>query len=162
MTLPKTRRVAFTLVELLTVMFIIAVLAAISVVVARSGIRDSYTTTGAADSVTQRLLIARNRALRDRTPVGLRFIRDPQNPSYSRSFQFIEMPVLWAPNQNPDGHALSQTNPRPPFVVVRYVQDLNGMLQENTSNPTTVGVFVFGINIQAFDVKIGDLLRLGD
>jgi prepilin-type N-terminal cleavage/methylation domain-containing protein len=158
------RRAGFTLVELLTVMFIIAVLAAITVVVARSNIADSYTTTGATDRLSGWLMIAKNRALRDRTPVGLRLIRDPNNPLYVREAQYVEMPVLWAPNQNPDGYALSQTTPRPPFLVVRYEATANGYRQEDgvQSAASNFGVFVFGLDLPGFDVQRGDLIRLAD
>ena len=154
------RRAGFTLVELLVVIFLIAVLAAITVTVARSSITDSYTTTGATDRLSGWLLIAKNRALRDRTPVGVRLIRDPANPLVVREAQYIEMPLLWAPNQNPDGFALSQTSPPPPFLVVRYDAGPGGYRQEDGG--TNYGLFVFGLDLPSFDVKIGDLVRISD
>jgi prepilin-type N-terminal cleavage/methylation domain-containing protein len=154
------RRAGFTLVELLVVIFLITVLAAITVTVARSSITDSYTTTGATDRLSGWLLIAKNRALRDRTPVGVRLIRDPANPLVVREAQYIEMPLLWAPNQNPDGFALSQTSPPPPFVVVRYDAGPGGYRQEDGG--TNYGLFVFGLDLPSFDVKIGDLIRISD
>ncbi|HEY2784729.1 MAG TPA: prepilin-type N-terminal cleavage/methylation domain-containing protein [Fimbriiglobus sp.] len=159
------RRAGFTLVELLTVMFIISVLAAIAVSVARSSIADSYKTVGGADRLSGWLIIAKNRALRDRVPVGLRLIRDPNNPNVAREAQYIEMPVLWAPNQIPDGYVLSQVqNPSPPFLVVKYDQGIGGLRQEDgvQSAASQYGVFVFGLNVLAFDVKVGDLLSLAD
>jgi prepilin-type N-terminal cleavage/methylation domain-containing protein len=154
------RRAGFTLVELLVVIFLIAVLAAITVTVARSSITDSYTTTGATDRLSGWLLIAKNRALRDRTPVGVRLIRDPANPLVVREAQYIEMPLLWAPNQNPDGFALSQTSPPPPFLVVRYDAGPGGYRQEDGG--TNYGLFVFGLDLPSFDVKSGDLVRISD
>lgn len=158
------RRAGFTLVELMTVLFVIAALAAITVTIARSQVADSYKTVGGADRLSGWLLIAKNRALRDRVPVGIRLIRDLNNPYVAREAQFVEMPVLWAPNQNPDGFALGMANPRSPFVVVKYDQGAGGLRQEDgiPSAASNYGVFVFGIDVTAFDVKVGDLLRLAD
>jgi prepilin-type N-terminal cleavage/methylation domain-containing protein len=158
------RRAGFTLVELLVVMFLIAVLAAITVTVARSSITDSYTTTGATDRLSGWLLIAKNRALRDKTPVGLRLIRDPNNPLLVREAQYVEMPILWAPNLNPDGQKLSITNPPAPFVVVRYESTGAGYRQEDSvlSAASTCGVFVFGLDLKNLDINRDDILSIAD
>ncbi|MCI0456978.1 MAG: type II secretion system GspH family protein [Gemmataceae bacterium] len=84
-------RRAFTLVELLVAMGILAFLAGLAVLIVAN--LDSWQRAPAgASQVQQALLIAKQRALRDRRPHGLRLIPDKSNPNIVREFQYIEPP----------------------------------------------------------------------
>src|SRR3954468_14225173 len=85
----NTRR-GMTLVELLVVMLIISVLATLVVAVGPKLGEDQRASRG-ADQLSGWLLMARQRALRDKKPRGLRMIGDPKT-GYVHSLQFIEQP----------------------------------------------------------------------
>jgi prepilin-type N-terminal cleavage/methylation domain-containing protein len=109
----RTLRTGFTLVELLVVMSLVVVLAGLTVAVAESGAFGSQKVVSAADRASGWLLIAKQRALRDQRPRGVRFLLSPGNggsptlnppggnsdPSYyvCREAQYIEIPDAWAP-----------------------------------------------------------------
>jgi prepilin-type N-terminal cleavage/methylation domain-containing protein len=69
------RRAGFTLIELLVVMFIIMILAGLTVAFLPS-VMDSRRAAAGADQLQGWLLLARQRALRDRTPTGVRLLVD--------------------------------------------------------------------------------------
>lgn len=107
-------RPAFTLVELLVVMSMVIVLAALAVGVAESGAFGSQKVVSAADRASGWLLVAKQRALRDGRPRGVRFLLSPGGAAdyyTSREAQYIEVPEAWTPNPT----ALS-TGPRIVFV----------------------------------------------
>ena len=136
----RTRpRGGFTLVELIVVMSLAIVLAGLAVAVSESGAFGSQKTVSAADRASSWLIIAKQRALRDGKPRGVRFLfaDDPTRPlltspndyrnfSYvAREAQYIELPDAWAPNptSDPAGPRLilnvqaSGTPPRRAFFV---------------------------------------------
>jgi hypothetical protein len=179
-----SRRPAYTLLELLVVVGLIVVLATLTVAVANSSLVDSYRVVGAADRLSGWLLNAKTRALRDRTPIGVRLIRgsdNPTDPEYFilRSAQLIEMPVLYAPVQDSDQNTL---HPRSPFICVRYLdqrvtiggQPQFGLIQEsggtNVTSRGPAGVFLYWPNnvspyptfTAGLDLNIGDLLRINE
>jgi prepilin-type N-terminal cleavage/methylation domain-containing protein len=87
-------RSAFTLIEMLVVIGIILVLATLSVAIIPSVQQRTKAARG-ADQVQGWLLIARERALRDRQPRGVRLLVDTPDPNgiaYIRSLVFIEQP----------------------------------------------------------------------
>ncbi len=92
-----TRRRGFTLVELLVAIALGIVLLGIAVGVSQSSAFESYKVVGAADRVSQWMLTAKNRALRDRTPRGIRLLRDPANPNLVKEIAYIEQPEPWVP-----------------------------------------------------------------
>jgi prepilin-type N-terminal cleavage/methylation domain-containing protein len=127
------RRPAFTLVELLVVVALIVLLAALVVAVSQSGLLGSQKVVSAADRASGWLLIAKQRALRDRAPRGVRFlltpVQDPLlnppssgDPNYQSYYmateaQYIEAPDPWVPNPN------QELNPTGPRIVFSYQFD---------------------------------------
>jgi type II secretory pathway pseudopilin PulG len=84
---PKGRRPAFTLIELIVVISIIIVIAALGAAFAPR-VTDSQNLTRSVDQLEQWLLTAKMRAKRDGLATGIRFIEDPNNPG----IRFIEDP----------------------------------------------------------------------
>src|SRR5688572_2733931 len=130
MTRVLRRRPGFTLVELIVVIALIIVIAALTVAVFNSGFISSQRVTGGADRIGTAMLIAKQRALRDRAPRGVRFHltpdpRDPTVPPRSfvvTEFQYIEQPDAWSPNPAAAGNA---TGGR---IVIVYQQDRFGRI----------------------------------
>jgi prepilin-type N-terminal cleavage/methylation domain-containing protein len=83
------RRSAFTLIEMLVVIGIIAVLATLSVAIIPSVHQRTKAQRG-ADNTQGWFLVARERALRDHAPRGIRLLVD--SDGYVRSMVFIEQP----------------------------------------------------------------------
>jgi prepilin-type N-terminal cleavage/methylation domain-containing protein len=97
MTRPALRpRLAFTLIELLIVIGIIVLLAALTVMFVPNLDRNK----GVPNATTQLegwIRLAKNQALRDGAPRGIRLIQDPDNPLRVTSLQYIEQPEPLAP-----------------------------------------------------------------
>lgn len=181
MTLSHSRRPAYTLLELMVVVALIIVLATLTVAVANSSLVDSYKVVGGADRVSGWLLQAKQRALRDKTPVGLRLIRGSTNPAdpeyyFCRQAQIVELPTLYAPNQDP---SLNSLPPGAPFVAIRYVNltvptgipanpTADAFTQENAA--AEAGVYMYWPNnVSPYpaltigtDLQVGDLLRVNE
>ncbi|MDC0273536.1 prepilin-type N-terminal cleavage/methylation domain-containing protein [Planctomycetaceae bacterium] len=87
-------RSGFTLVELLVAASIIIVLAAITVR-AISVTADQSKVSEAARTVQSYLEGARNRAIYQKRPVGVRFIRDPNNPRTVSSMMYVGLADLY-------------------------------------------------------------------
>ncbi len=73
-------RRGFTLLELLVVLTLLAVLATLVVVYLIPAFQDNKNVVRGSDRVTTALVIAKQRALRDQAPRGVRFIQDPTIP----------------------------------------------------------------------------------
>lgn len=181
MTLSKLpSRPAYTLVELMVVVGLIVLLATLTVAVANSSLVDSYKIVGGADRLSGWLLTAKQRALRDKTPVGVRLIRDAENPNFCRQAQLVEMPTLYAPNLDSDLNKLSNFAP---FVAIRYSTSLlpiaGDLIQEHGATPHEAGVYLYwpdpapGSIYPTFqprtttdpfgnDLSPGDLIRIGE
>jgi prepilin-type N-terminal cleavage/methylation domain-containing protein len=104
----KFGRGAFTLIELLIVMAIIIILTALTVVYILPAFQDKQNVIRGVDRVTQTLLIAKQRALRDQVPRGVRLLVDSSisQPSaspaplyYCTQMQFIEQPAPFSAGQ---------------------------------------------------------------
>src|SRR5207248_9342123 len=85
----RQNRPGFTLIELLVVMAIISFLAALLVLIG-PGLLKSEKAARGAQTLQGLLFVAKQQALRDRNPDGIRLLQD--NDSYVRSFQYIQQP----------------------------------------------------------------------
>ena len=117
------RRTGFTLVELLVVIALIILLAALATGFAYSGALGSQSVVTSADGASNWCSISKNRAKRDGAPRGVRFYINPataplpENQGMVTEAQYIEMPDLWVPNPNQE---LNATNTLP-LVGARIV-----------------------------------------
>ena len=101
-------RRGYTLVELLVVMSLMILLAALAVGVSYSGMVGSQKVISGADRASGWLLIAKQRALRDGAPRGVRFFLNaataPATGFVSTEAQYIEQPDVWVPNPAQEGN----------------------------------------------------------
>ncbi len=151
-TLTASGRLAFTLIEMLVVISMIVVLATLAVAVIPRVQQQTKASRGA--QLTQGwLLVARERALRDHAPRGVRLIIDPTD-NLIRSMVYIEQPEPFTGGQlsfdpnNPNHAAVSgadltggfgQSSSLWPVQVGDYLQFQNGqsylITGINTPNP---------------------------
>jgi prepilin-type N-terminal cleavage/methylation domain-containing protein len=85
------RRPGFTLVELIVVISLIIVLATIAILFLPTLSQRQRATDGAVQ-LQGWLNIAKQRALRDQTPTGIRLLANPNNPGLVTELQFIQQP----------------------------------------------------------------------
>lgn len=102
MTSTAARRVGFTLVELLVAIAIAIAILGLALYVANSATFESYKVVGSGDRLSQWLMIAKNRALRDKTPRGIRLFvtTNPATPTLQQVTEcaYIEQPDAWIPS----------------------------------------------------------------
>jgi len=87
----RTRRGAFTLVELLVVISIMAALMALTAILI-SVFAPTFKTGNVADQVTGRCLSARQMAKRDGVPTGVRFLMNPTYPTVCNEIVYVRQP----------------------------------------------------------------------
>lgn len=92
-----SRRSAFTLIEMLVVLSIILTLAVLTVLF-MPRFQERQKVPRGADLLQGWLLMAKNRAIRDRVPVGIRFQPWSQNQLYVRDMQYIQKPEDYVPS----------------------------------------------------------------
>ena len=107
----RPARPGYTLVELLVVMSLIILLAALALGVSQTGMFGSQKVISAGDRVSGWLLIAKQRAVRDGAPRGVRFFSSPGDPTRFTEAQYIESPEAWVPNPG------QETNPTGARIV---------------------------------------------
>ncbi|MBL8867985.1 MAG: prepilin-type N-terminal cleavage/methylation domain-containing protein [Planctomycetia bacterium] len=88
----RTTKSGFTLVELLVAMALAVVLLALAIGVSQSSAFDSQKVVGSADRLTEWMIAAKSKALRDKAPRGIRLIPDTANPEIIREIAYIEQP----------------------------------------------------------------------
>jgi prepilin-type N-terminal cleavage/methylation domain-containing protein len=111
------RRAGFTLIELIVVITIIIILAGLALAFLPTA-TDRQRATQGAGMLQGWLLIAKQRALRDQAPRGLRLVIDPANPTIVTQCQYIEQP-------DPMSGGQAMTNPAANTVTFTGV-DLTG------------------------------------
>jgi len=123
-----TGRPAFTLIELLVVIFLITFLAGMTVLIGPALILSESSSRG-AQLLQGNLFVAKQQALRDRAPYGIRLLKDADGQV--RSFQFIQQPSDFT------GGDVTVAPKQATFTGV----DLTGGLQDPTLWPVQINDF---------------------
>ena len=102
----RPARPGYTLVEILVVMSLIILLAALALGVSQTGMFGSQKVISAGDRASGWLLIAKQRAMRDGLPRGVRFFNTSGgatgNVNAFTDAAYIEVPDAWVPNPGQD------------------------------------------------------------
>jgi len=130
-------RSGLTLIELLVVMFIIVMVAGLGIYLMPK-LQSEKGSRGAQD-IQGALMQAKYRALRDKTPKGIRLIPDPADPSKCRSYVFIEQPEDWAATTI----SANAQAPNPNTVYTVTGGDLTGGLPDKTLWPVQPGDYLY-------------------
>ena len=143
------KRSAFTLVELLVTMGIIVALAALTAAFVSTGAIDSQRLISSADRTSGWLVIAKNRALRDQAPRGVRFFINGNSVTEA---QYIEVPEPWVPNPT-----LNENEGR--IVFIQEADTTTGVV-----DPSKYRAYYVASSFGEFDqrVKAGSSLYLSD
>jgi prepilin-type N-terminal cleavage/methylation domain-containing protein len=173
-------RPAFTLVELLVAMAIAVALLALAVGVSQSSAFESYKVTGAADRFSQYLITAKQRALRDKAPRGLRLILDETNADsflrpICRDVAYIEQPEPWlvppvvelrviCGDATQDVNAPAPSPGNPDLRTVRTITDKRVVLRwpNVATNADIINEFELPTSPAGNDpsVRVGDMLLI--
>lgn len=129
-------RRGFTLVELLVAIALAIVILSLAVYLVNSATFESYKVVGAGDRLSQWLMTAKNRALRDKVPRGVRLII---NNGFATEAVYIEQPDPWVPATGTNLMVFipSTTTANPP-----------------TTQPTP-RFFLFGVTLTDFQAVVG-------
>lgn len=154
MMLHTRARRGFTLVEILVAIALGLVLLGIAVAVSQSSAFASYKIVGTADRLSQWMLSAKNKALRDKAPRGIRLLPDPNNGNFVREIAYIEQPDPWIPAANV---TITATSPR--LVVQRVVPQSPPQGAAPMGGVDTTRVFLINADPTGI-ITTGDLLYL--
>src|SRR5947199_396730 len=119
------RRRGFTLIELMVVMALIVVIAALGYALV-PGLLGNYNRVGAVDQVSQWLLTAKQRAKRDQVPTGVRLLPqvdgagnlviNPDGTVFAKTVQYIQQPDVFT-----GGFCQGVTNGAATFMGVDFL-----------------------------------------
>jgi prepilin-type N-terminal cleavage/methylation domain-containing protein len=131
------RRPAFTLIELLTVIALIVVIAAIGLLTVPL-MQSQQKASNNASQVVAWLGNVKAIALRDQRPTGLRFIPDPNNPNFIR-----EVFMIQTPDDFTGGTVLVTNGNAPSIVNVQGADFFGGFGAANVlDHPVQVGDYL--------------------
>lgn len=142
----RQRRPAFTLVEMLVVMAIITLIATITALVVPNVLRNQKVTQG-ANLLQGMLLAAKQRAVREQTPAGVRFIV-AKDPLYPQRIVCTEMIYVVQPDDLVIASDTLQLSASSPYTATSSTQDFSG------------GLTVSAAAADQFTVQAGDYLEL--
>jgi hypothetical protein len=137
-----------TLIELIVVITVLAVLATLVVVYVIPLFQDNKRVIGGVDKVTTALLIAKQRALRDQAPRGVRFIAET-NPGISMIF--TQMQYIEQPDPLSGGQMLLGTAASPLYTAGSTTLNFTNVDFWGGADPN---------NVEQFDVQPGDYFRV--
>ncbi len=129
----RRNRPGFTLIELLVVMAIISFLAALLVLIG-PGLLKSEKAARGAQTLQGILFVAKQQALRDRNPYGIRLLQD--SDTQVRSFQYIQQPGDFT------GGKVMRSPTDPTKIVVSGVDLSGGLGTDSTLWPVQRGDFI--------------------
>jgi type II secretory pathway pseudopilin PulG len=120
----SNRRAAFTLLELVVAMAIILFIAGMVVTFLYATNFQNQNGSRGAEQLQGWLLIAKQRALRDGLPRGVRLLQDPSNPQFVTKLQYIEQPDDYTQGyvRVPVGSATGAPDPRGPSWGSLFIQ----------------------------------------
>jgi prepilin-type N-terminal cleavage/methylation domain-containing protein len=156
---PTSPRHGLTLVELLVVIGIIAGLAALLVVVFPR-LQDSQRASKGADIVQGQLFIAKQMALRDQLPRGVRLISTGAQPGFFDQLQLIEQPPAYSTGVIPTSQIITtatSTWPQDPntgwFIVPFGKDPITGALADFSGGTVKAGDYLdLGAAIDSYTV----------
>jgi len=156
MTRNRLGRPGYTLVEILVVMTLIILLAALALGVSQSGMFGSQKVIGAGDRASGWLLIAKQRAMRDGAPRGVRFYNTvggvTGSPTAFTEAAYIEVPEPWVPNQAQEG------NPNGARIVFVYAWTAATGSPPGPNTVTVSEVYFVGTkaDMDEYDQRVSD------
>lgn len=163
-------RRGFTLVEMLVAMALAIVVLGLAIGISQTGAFDSYKTVGAADKLSQWMLVAKSRALRDKAPRGIRLIPDSTNPEFIREIAYIEQPdpipsngplligsrlIFYYPCQVVDNASGT------PATTYNYDSPFPTALAGAPASPATKSLFLAGLTVAQL-TELNATLQSGD
>jgi prepilin-type N-terminal cleavage/methylation domain-containing protein len=135
-------RKGLTLIELLIVIALMATLATLVALYVLPSFQDNKNVVRGVDRVTTTLLIAKQRALRDHTPRGVRFLT-PGGSLQVTQLAYIELPATYVGSPAPNASTFSSTSGSP--TVTFQNVDFQGGADTN--------------NFDEYQVQPGDYFR---
>jgi prepilin-type N-terminal cleavage/methylation domain-containing protein len=140
------RRSAYTLIELIVVMAVIAFVAALTVGI-WAGFGSSTATTANAEKIQEMLLIAKQKAIRDRLATGVRLI--PQNPANPygpvKELIYVQQPPPFTPpiTQTANGYVFGKLDPGTNMTNLLFLNvNFTGGLGQQVDFPVQVGDYL--------------------
>ena len=154
MTRNRPGRPGYTLVEILVVMTLIILLAALALGISQTGMFGSQKVISAGDRASGWLLNAKQRALRDGAPRGVRFFNNvggiTGNPSAFTEAVYIENPDPWVPNPAQEG------NPGGARIVFVYAWTAGTAPAPNTVTVSEIYFVGAKADLDEYDQRVSD------
>ncbi len=148
----RPARPGFTLIEILVVMSLIILLAALALGISQTGMFGSQKVISGGDRASGWLLIAKQRAMRDGQPRGVRFFNTAGgvtgNVNAFTEAAYIEVPDAWVPNPAQEG------NPGGARLVFVYTWAAGVAPAPNTVNAREVYFVGAAADLAEYDQRV--------